>query len=123
MPGFGFDTLALLVVVGLVGPLLGSIPHLGLPVVVGELLVGIVLGRTGFGIIDDTNPTLVVLANVGFALVMFVVGSHVPVHDSTLRSAVPWALARALLVGAVAAGLGAGIAAIFTTRHTALYAV
>jgi Kef-type K+ transport system membrane component KefB len=123
MPGFGFNTLGLLVVVGLVGPLLASIPHLRMPVVVGELLVGIVLGRTGFGIIDVTNPTLVVFANVGFALVMFVVGSHVPVHDSTLRSAVPWALARALLVGAVAAGLGAGIAAIFATRHTALYAV
>src|SRR6202790_4313734 len=123
MPGLGFDTLALLVVVGLVGPLLASIPHLRVPVVVGELLVGIVLGRTGFGIIDDTNPTLVLLANVGFALVMFVVGTNVPVHDSTLRSAIPWALVRAALVGAVAAGLGAGIAAIFGTGHAALYAV
>src|ERR1700736_289445 len=123
MPGLGFDTLALLVVVGLVGPLLASIPHLRVPVVVGELLVGIVLGRTGFGIIDDTNPTLVLLANVGFALVMFVVGTNVPVHDSTLRSAIPWALVRAAWVGAVAAGLGVGIAAIFGTGHAALYAV
>jgi Kef-type K+ transport system membrane component KefB len=123
MPGFGLDTLGLLVVVGLVGPLLASIPHLRVPVVVGELLIGIVLGRTGFGVIDDTNPTLVLLANVGFALVMFVVGTHVPVHDRTLHSAIPWALARAVLVGAVAAGLGAGIAAIFSTAHAALYAV
>jgi Kef-type K+ transport system membrane component KefB len=51
------------------------------------------------------------------------VGTHVPVHDATLRSAIPWALARAVLVGAVAAGLGAGIAAIFATAHVALYAV
>ena len=104
MPSVGFDTLGLLVVVGLVGPLLASIPHLRVPVVVGELLAGIAVGRTGFGIIDDTNPTLMLLANVGFALVMFVVGTHVPVHDSALRSAIPWALARAVLVGAVAAG-------------------
>lgn len=123
MPSFGFDTLGLLVVVGLAGPLLASIPHLRVPVVVGELLIGIALGRTGFGIIDDTNPTLVLLANVGFALVMFVVGTHVPVHDSALRSAIPAALARAVLVGAVAVGLGAGIAAIFATAHAALYAV
>ncbi|HXA13450.1 MAG TPA: cation:proton antiporter, partial [Mycobacterium sp.] len=95
MPSFGFNTLALLVVVGLVGPLLASIPYLRMPVVVGELLVGIALGRTGFRIIDDTNPTLVVFANVGFALVMFVVGTHVPVRDSTLRSAIPRALVRA----------------------------
>lgn len=123
MPSFGFDTLALLVVVGLVGPLLASVPHLRIPVVVGELLLGIAVGRTGFGIIDDTNPTLVLLANVGFALVMFVVGTHVPVHDSALRSAIPSAIVRAVLVGAVAAGLGAGIAAIFATGHAALYAV
>ncbi len=123
MPSVGFYSLGLLVVVGLVGPLLASIPHLRVPVVVGELLAGIAVGRTGFGIIDDTNPTLMLLANVGFALVMFVVGTHVPVHDSALRSAIPWALARAVLVGAVAAGLGAGTAAIFATGHAALYAV
>lgn len=123
MSGFGFDTLALLVVIGMAGPLLASIPHLRVPVVVGELFVGILLGRTGFGVIDDTNPTLVLLANVGFALVMFVVGTHVPVHDSESRSAIPWALARAVLVGAVAAGLAVGIAAIFSTGHAALYAV
>jgi len=123
MSGFGFDTLALLVVVGLAGPLLGSIPRLRVPVVVGELLIGIALGRTGFGVIDDTNPTLVLLANVGFALVMFVVGTHVPVHDSAIRSAVPRAFGRAVAVGAVAAGLGVGVAAMFGTPHAALYAV
>jgi Kef-type K+ transport system membrane component KefB len=123
MSGFGFDTLALLVVVGLAGPLLGSIPRLRVPVVVGELLIGIALGRTGFGVIDDTNPTLVLLANVGFALVMFVVGTHVPVHDSAIRSAVPRTFGRAVAVGAVAAGLGVGVAAMFGTPHGALYAV
>src|SRR6202047_2078135 len=123
MPGFGFDTLALLVVVGLVGPLLASIPHVRAPVVAGELLVGIALCRAVFSIIDARNPAVVLLANVGFALVMFVVGTNVPVRDSALRSAIPWALVRAALVGAVAAGLGSGIAAIFGTGHAALYAV
>lgn len=56
MPGFGFDTLALFVVVGLAGPLLASVPHLRVPVVIGELLIGIAIGRTGLGIVDDTDP-------------------------------------------------------------------
>src|ERR1700721_2241761 len=86
MRGPGFGPPPLVVVVGLVGPLLASIPHLRVPVVVGELLVGIVLGRTGFGIIDDTNPTLVLLANVGFALVMFVVGPNARGHTTTCAS-------------------------------------
>jgi Kef-type K+ transport system membrane component KefB len=123
MSGFGFHTLALLAVAGLVGPLLASIPRLRIPAIVGELLIGIILGRTGFGILDAADPTFTLLADVGFALVMFVVGTHVPVHDSTLRSAIPWALARAVLIGAVAAGLGVAIAALFSTGHAALYAV
>jgi Kef-type K+ transport system membrane component KefB len=123
MTPIGFGTLALLVVAGLVGPLLASVPRLRLPVVVGELLVGIVLGKTGFGFIDHTDPTFELLANIGFALVMFVVGTHVPVRDRAMRSAAPAALVRAVLVGAVAACLGVGLASIFDTGHAALYGV
>ena len=62
-------------------------------------------------------------ANIGFALVMFVVGTHVPIRGQEMRSAVPLALARAVLVGAVAVALGVGLAAEFGTGHAALYAV
>jgi Kef-type K+ transport system membrane component KefB len=123
MTGFGFGTLALLVVAGLVGPLLASVPRLRVPAVIGELLIGIVLGKTGFGVIDPGEPTLELLANIGFALVMFVVGTHVPIRDRAMRSAAPAALVRAILVGAVAACLGVGLAAIFDTGHAALYGV
>jgi len=119
----GFGTLALLVVAGLAGPLLASVPRLRLPVVIGELVVGIILGKTGFGIVDHTEPTFELLANVGFALVMFVVGTHVPIRDRAQRSAVPAALVRAVLVGAVAACLGVGLAEVFGTGHAALYGV
>lgn len=123
MSGFGFHTLALLVAIGLAGPLLASLPGLRIPVVIGELLVGVVVGKTGFGIVDHTNPTFTLLANVGFALVMFVVGTHVPVRDTSLRSSIPRALARAVLVGAVAAVVGVALAELFGTGHAALYAV
>lgn len=98
MAGFGFPTLALITVIGLTGPALAAVPQLRVPVVIGELTAGIVFGRTGFGIIDHSDPTFTLLANIGFALVMFVVGTHVPVRDTTLRSALPKALLRAVLV-------------------------
>ena len=123
MQGFGFHTLALLTAVGLAGPLLAALPGLRIPVIIGELIAGLVIGRTGFGLVDDANPTFQLFANIGFALVMFVVGTHVPIRDPKLRSAAPRALARAVLVGGVAAALGVGVAAVFGTGHAALYAV
>jgi Kef-type K+ transport system membrane component KefB len=123
MSDFGFDTLALLVVIGMAGPLLAAVPRLGIPVVVGELVAGIVVGRTGFGVVDASDPTFTLLANIGFALVMFVVGTNVPVRDESLRGALPRALIRAVFVGAVAAVLGVALAAVFDTGHAALYAV
>jgi Kef-type K+ transport system membrane component KefB len=123
MTGFGFNTLALLAVIGMAGPLLASLPRFSVPVVVGELIAGLVVGRTGLGIVDHTDPTFSLLANIGFALVMFVVGTHVPVRDKTLRSEIPKALLRAVAVGAVAAVLGVVLAQVFHTGHAALYAV
>ena len=123
MSGFGFDTLALLAVIGVAGPLLASLPRFQVPVVIGELVAGLVVGRTGFGIVDHTNPSFTLLANIGFALVMFVAGTHVPVRDKTLRSSIPNALLRAVAVGAVAAVLGVVLAEVFGTGHAVVYAV
>jgi Kef-type K+ transport system membrane component KefB len=123
MSGFGFDTLALLAVIGIAGPLLASLPRFRIPVIIGELIAGLVVGRTGFGIVDSGDTTFTLFANIGFALVMFVVGTHVPVGNKTLRSAIPKALLRAVAVGAVAAVLGVVLAKAFGTGHAALYAV
>ena len=123
MHGFGFHTLALLTAVGFAGPLLAAVPRARIPVIIGELTAGLIIGRTGFGVVDDADPTFQLFANIGFALVMFVAGTHVPVRDPRLRSLAPRALARAVVVGAAAAVLGVGLAAGFGTRHAALYAV
>lgn len=123
MPSFGFDTLALLVVVGMAGPLLTAVPRLAIPVIIGELVAGMAIGRTGFDLVDTGDPTFVLLANIGFALVMFVVGTHVPVRDAALRTGLGRAVLRAVLVGAVAAVLGVAVAHVFDTGHAALYAV
>ncbi|QLL05681.1 cation:proton antiporter [Mycobacterium vicinigordonae] len=123
VPKFDFDTLALLSAVGFVGPLLASVPRLRIPAVIGELAAGLVVGKSGFNIIDVQNPTLKLLADIGFALIMFVVGTHVPVRDSAVRTALPRALARAVAVGVLAAAAGIALAGVFGTGHAAVYAV
>ncbi|OJZ72860.1 sodium:proton antiporter [Mycobacterium paraffinicum] len=123
MAGFGFHTLALLTAIGLAGPLLAALPRLRIPVIIGELIAGLVVGRTGLGLVDVANPTFQLLANIGFALVMFVVGTHVPVRAGALRSSLSRALGRAALAGALATALGVGLAAAFGTGHAAMYAV
>jgi Kef-type K+ transport system membrane component KefB len=73
--------------------------------------------------LDAASPTFTFLADMGFALVMFVAGTHVPVRDPALRPALKVGLLRALGVGAIAVVLGAALSRAFDTGHTALYAV
>jgi Kef-type K+ transport system membrane component KefB len=116
-------TLALIAVAGLAGPLLALPPRWGLPTVVGELLAGIALGPVGAGLLHAADPTFTFLADIGFALVMFVAGSHVPVGDRELHRALPVGLARAAIVGAASVPLAWLIAGAFGTGQVGLYAV
>ena len=118
-----FAVLALICVAGAGGPLLAALPRWGPPVVVGELLAGVALGPMGLHWLHATEPTFAFLANVGFALVMFVAGSHVPVRDHRLLTALPVGLLRAVAVAAVSVPIALVIAHVFGTGHTVLYAV
>jgi len=118
-----FATLAVIAAVALLGPILAVPARWHVPVVLGELLAGIALGKTGTGYLHADNQTFGLLADIGFALVMFVAGTQVPVRDPQLRPALRVGLARAVLVGAAAAVLGTGTSAAFGTGHPALYAV
>ena len=118
-----FSVLAVIVLAGLVGPLLALPRGWHVPVVVGELLMGILLGRTGLGFLNASNTTFSFLAEVGFGLVMFVVGTHVPIRDARLRRSLGIGAVRAVLVGAGSAVLGVLLATAFGTGHAALYAV
>lgn len=118
-----FATLALLVLVGLAGPLLSARRTWRVPLIAGELLAGLVIGATGFRWVDATEPTLTLLAQIGFGLIMLVIGSHIPVLDRAVRSAVGRGALGAVLVAVVAVGLGVGVAALFGNQHGAVYAV
>lgn len=115
--------LALVLAVGLVGPLLATPSRLRIPVVVGEIMLGVVVGRTGFGWVHPDDQVLSFLAAAGFALVMLVTGSHVPIRNHDLRTQLVRGLLLAVAVGVLAVPVGLGIAAIVGTGHGLLYAV
>jgi Kef-type K+ transport system membrane component KefB len=118
-----FLDLAIVCAVALAGPLLAAPRSWHLPVVLGELLAGVLLGASGLGVLDASNPTFTFLGNCGFVLVMFVAGTHVPIRDPRLRTALGTGAVRALLVGAVAVALGYGVAALVDTSHALVYGV
>ncbi|MFC1419673.1 cation:proton antiporter [Streptacidiphilus cavernicola] len=119
----GFATLAVISLAALLGPLLALPRRWGLPVVLGELVAGVLLGPTVVGYLDAGNGTFAFLADTGFALIMFVAGAHVPVRDPSLRAGLGTGALRAAAVGVLAAAAGFGIARAFGTGHAAMYGV
>jgi Kef-type K+ transport system membrane component KefB len=118
-----FATLALIVVIGILGPLLALPKQWHLPVVLGELVAGIIFGSTGFQRLHASDSTFTLLADIGFALVMFVAGSRVPVRDASLRRSLRIGVIRAVGVGIASVPIAFLVSHAFGTGHTALYAV
>ena len=118
-----FATLALVSLVAILGPLLAMQRRWHLSAVIGELLAGVALGPTGTATLHAGNTTFTFLAQVGFALIMFVAGTHVPVNDPRLRTSFRVGTARAVAVGVISVLLGTGLAKLFHTGHGALYSV
>jgi len=105
-----FGTLALLIAAGLAGPALALIAPGRIPVVVGTIGAGVVLGTSGFDVIDASEPTTAFLGRVGFALLMFVAGTHVPLREPGLRPALRRGVVATLLTGAAATAVGLALA-------------
>jgi Kef-type K+ transport system membrane component KefB len=82
-----FSILFVIVLAGLAGPLIAGIKRISVPLVVGEILAGLVIGKSGLNLINVNDPTLVFLAAVGFSLLMFMVGTHLPLQNPDLKKA------------------------------------
>lgn len=118
-----FGIFVLIVLAGLGGPLLGVATGRFVPVVVGEILAGILVGPAVLGTVHPANATISTLGEIGFAMLMLTVGMHLPLSDRRLAAA---ARKGGLLAGLVcvlavpAALLAADIAG---SGHAAIYAV
>jgi Kef-type K+ transport system membrane component KefB len=118
-----FGTLALIGLCGLCGPLL-SVAGRGLvPVVVGEILAGVVIGRSWLHAVDPADPTLTFLSYIGFAMLMLSAGMNVPLRDSALLTSLGRGARAAVVVAILAVGAGLLVSLIGSVGHPAIYAV
>jgi Kef-type K+ transport system membrane component KefB len=119
----GFGTLLVIVLAGIGGPLLGLSERHFVPVMIGEVLAGVLVGDTGLRAIEPSGATLTFLAQVGFAMLMLTAGMHLPLRDRRLFASLRGGALLALCVGVLAVPAGFGAAALAGTAHAAIYAV
>ena len=118
-----FGVLALIVLAGLAGPLLAFGRQALLPVVVGELLAGVVIGISGFRWLDPAEPTTAFLAEIGFAMLMFAAGMNVPLRQPGLLSGLRRGGLAAVIAALLAVPFGIAAARTTGTHHAAIYAL
>jgi Kef-type K+ transport system membrane component KefB len=118
-----FGTLVVIVLAGLGGPLLGLSGRWFVPAVIGEILAGGLVGRTGFEAVNPADPTIAFLGEVGFAMLMLTAGMHLPLRDPRLSASLKGGTILAVIVGLLAVPAGFAAAAIAGTSHAAIYAV
>ncbi len=82
----------------LLGPLLAAGRRPLVPVLIGELAAGAILGRTGFRLLDASMQPLAAFYALGFAMLMLSAGTRVDLRSPDLRAGAPRA---ALTVGVV----------------------
>jgi Kef-type K+ transport system membrane component KefB len=115
-----FGVLVLLVAAGLGGPLLGLTARRFVPVVVGEIVAGILVGPAVLGGVSPSGATISTLAEVGFAMLMLTVGMHLPLRDRRLAASAREGTALAAIVCVLALPAGLAAAAIAGTGHAAV---
>lgn len=103
-----FGSIALVVAAGLLGPLLAAGRRPLVPVLLGELAAGVVLGRTGFHLIEPSATALAAFLPLGFAMLMLGAGGEVDLGSPEFRRGLSRGLAA--LVAAFVAGSSAAVA-------------
>jgi Kef-type K+ transport system membrane component KefB len=118
-----FTTLTLVVLAGLVGPLLAAGRRPRIPVLVGELIGGAILGRTGLQLIDPSVQPLTALSTLGFAMLMLEAGAQVDIASPQLRRDALRAILAFAIVSIGSALGGPAIAALSGYSRPLLFAV
>jgi Kef-type K+ transport system membrane component KefB len=118
-----FETLIVIVLAGLGGPLLGVAGRWFVPVVIGEILAGVLVGPAVLNAVDPTNVTVSFLGEIGFAMLMLTVGMHLPLRDRRLPASLRGGGVLAAIVCVLALPGGLLAASIAGTGHAAVYVV
>ncbi len=101
-----FVQLTILLLAGMAGPVLAFGRRGLVPVVIGELAGGVVLGHTGFQVIDATVQPMPVFRAIGFAMLMLTAGTHVDINSPAIRRGFARGLAAFAVVAVTAVPAG-----------------
>jgi Kef-type K+ transport system membrane component KefB len=118
-----FGQLTLIILAGLCGPLLSASRRILVPVVVGELLAGVALGKTGAGLVKAGDPTIAFLGNLGFAVLMMVAGMHVPLRNRAMVGSLGRGTVAVLASAVFGIAGGLAIAKGLDVGHPAVWAI
>src|SRR3984893_3545780 len=118
-----YTDLAVVVLAGLLGPLLASGRRLRVPVLVGELIGGILLGRTALHLIAPASQPFPVFASLGFAMLMLESGTEIDLGSKLLRDSAVRAGLAFLCTLLVAGPVGLLIGVSVRSTHVALFVV
>lgn len=94
-------TLAWILAIGLVGPLLALPKRFRVPIAVGEILIGVIFGDSGLRKVPLQNSALSLFADIGFALVMMIAGSHINITGVVKHRVLRLAVKRQAIVFAI----------------------
>ncbi len=118
-----FAQLTILMLAGSMGPLLAYGRRGLVPAVIGELIAGVVLGHTGFGVINSSVEPLPVLSAIGFAMLMFTAGTHVDIGSPAIRQGFARGVLGLAVVAVTAIPIGVLLDHSLAVGHPTLIAV
>jgi Kef-type K+ transport system membrane component KefB len=107
-----FGPLLVLIVAGLAGPLIAAGRRPLVPAVVGEILAGVVIGRSGLGLIDAGTSDNQLIHALGFGMLMLVAGTRVDLRAPGLRSGARAGAMAVAIVALLAVPAGLAIGAV-----------
>lgn len=118
-----FQSVALLVLAGLAGPLLAATRRPLAPVLLGELAAGALLGHSGLGWLQPDAQPFPAFMSLGFAMLMLQAGTEVDLRSPQLRAGAPRGGLALLGTLALSVPLGLAVSALTGAGHATLLVV
>src|SRR5579864_944430 len=118
-----FESLTIVVLAGMLGPLLAAGKRPLIPVLVGELLAGVILGRTWIHLIHPSVQPFPAFMSIGFAMLMLSAGTEVDLASRQLRDGALRGAAALVVALALSIPIGAGLSVALQIGHPQLLIV
>jgi len=118
-----FGSLTIVVLAGLLGPLLAAGKRALIPVLVGELIAGVILGRTWIHLIHPSAQPFPAFMSIGFAMLMLSAGTEVDLASKQLRDGAIRGAVALLVALVLSIPIGAGMSVALQTGHPQLLIV